>query len=73
MEMWLKGLHNICNMGTHGLPDMYTPQPERAPGPKVHISGRPLMSILQITKCVTQVALFYVRTYIHTYTKYLFI
>ena len=24
MEMWVKVLHSICNMGTCGLPDMYT-------------------------------------------------
>ena len=23
MEMWAKVLHNICNIGTHGLPNMY--------------------------------------------------
>ena len=26
--MWLKGLHSICKMGTHGLPDMYTLSPQ---------------------------------------------
>ena len=24
MKMWAKVLHSICNVGTHGLPDMYT-------------------------------------------------
>ena len=24
MEMWVKVLHGICNMGTRGLPDMCT-------------------------------------------------
>ena len=24
MEMWVKVLHSICNMGTRSLPDMYT-------------------------------------------------
>ena len=33
MEMWLKGLHSTCNMGTHGLPDMYTLSPQ-ACGPQ---------------------------------------
>ena len=30
--MWVKVLHSICNMGTHGPPDMYTLGP-RACGP----------------------------------------
>ena len=33
MEMWVKVLHSICNMGTRGLPDMYTLGP-RACGPR---------------------------------------
>ena len=39
MEMWVKVLHGICNMGTRGLPDMYILGP-RACGPRalgVHI------------------------------------
>ena len=51
MEMWVKVLHSICNMGTHGLPDIYTlshwargPQaPERT-----YASGRPPAPMLQI-------------------------
>ena len=43
MEMWAKVLHSICNMGTRGLPDMYTLGPR-----DVHISGRPLVPMLQI-------------------------
>ena len=42
MEMWLKGLHSICNMGTCGLPDRYTLEPW------VYISGRPIVPMLQI-------------------------
>ena len=37
MEMWGKVLHSICNIGTRGLPDMYTLGPA-ALGPQgVHI------------------------------------
>ena len=28
MEMWAKVLHSIYNMGTCGLPDMYTLRPQ---------------------------------------------
>ena len=33
MKMWVKVLHSICNMGTRGLPNMYTLSP-RACGPR---------------------------------------
>ena len=50
MEMWVKVLHSICNMGTRGLPHMYTLSP-RACGPRApgaHTSGRPPVPMLQI-------------------------
>ena len=38
----VKVLHSICNMGTHGLPDVFTLNPQ------AHMSGRPPMPMLQI-------------------------
>ena len=43
-------VHNSCNMGTRGLPDIYTPS---ALGPAalvlwVYISGKPLVPMLQL-------------------------
>ena len=43
-------VHNSCNMGTRGLPDIYTPS---ALGPValmlwVYISGKPLVPMLQL-------------------------
>ena len=37
MEMWAKVLHSICNMGTCGLPDMYTLSPQACGPQGVHI------------------------------------
>ena len=50
MEMWLKVLHSICNMGTCGLPDMYTLGP-RAQGvhirqtTRAHVTNIPMLLI----------------------------
>ena len=43
----IKVVHNSCNMCTCVLPDMYTLIP-RACGPRVYISGRTLMPMLQL-------------------------
>ena len=43
-------IHNSCNMGTRGLPDMYTLSPQ-ACGPRalgIYISGKPLVPMLQL-------------------------
>ena len=45
---------NSCNTGTSGLPDMYT-QGLRAADPRVYISGRPRMPVLQLL-CNTSLA-----------------
>ena len=50
METWAKVLHSICNIGTHGPPDMYTLNP-RARGPRgVHIR-QTTHSYVTNTKC----------------------
>ena len=43
----MKVLHNSCNTVTRGLPDMSTLGPA-ALGFRVYISGRPLVSVLQL-------------------------
>ena len=48
MEMWVKVLHSICNMGTHGLSDMYTLSP-RARGAHIRQTTR---AHATNTKCV---------------------
>ena len=40
-------VHNSCNMGTRGLPDIYTLSPA-ALVLWVYISGKPLMPMLQL-------------------------
>ena len=40
-------VHNSCNMGTRGLPDIYTLSP-RAVVLLVYISGKPLVPMLQL-------------------------
>jgi len=40
----LEVLHNICNMGTHDLPDMYA----RSLGLWAYISGKSLVPMLQL-------------------------